>query len=263
MLKKLAIGLSVIAVLFGVNATINTNNVQAVAVNYDHFCHRSDSVTNPYQNKPFSTGYSEIDGEGNSDHTLHTGPVVITEAQAQQLKDAKLDWGDIIPPVPGVLPNGYNWTTNGQKVYFAGCAYPELDNEEPLPADIHYTVACNQANKIVVTVVNLGEDTGYITVNGEEIEVEGGKTVTREFADGTHITVRLDGEESYDYDKQVTCQTGGSGGGSTTTTTPPAEVTAARLPDTAGLNYVLLFSAIAAATVAVSLGGKRLLSRFL
>src|SRR5689334_3387893 len=64
-------------------------------------CHRTNSVNNPYNKQ--SVNADSADGDtandnGQGDHSEHTGQVVTTEAQAQALKDAKQDWGDIIPP---------------------------------------------------------------------------------------------------------------------------------------------------------------------
>jgi len=78
-------------------------------------CHRTNSVTNPYEK--ISVDESAVDGQGNNDHTLHTGPVPLSESEAQTLKDNKTKWGDIIP---GKL----NWDSNGQAVYLNDCTYP-------------------------------------------------------------------------------------------------------------------------------------------
>src|SRR6478609_3260343 len=64
-------------------------------------CHRTNSVTNPYVE-------ITVDGQGNNDHSQHTGPLVTSTSDAQTLKDNHVKWGDIIPPVEGVT-DGLNW----------------------------------------------------------------------------------------------------------------------------------------------------------
>lgn len=87
-------------------------------------CHRTNAVNNPYVQ--LTVAQSAVDGvAGNSgskpDHYgEHQGPLVTATAQAQALKDNKIKWGDIIPPVPG-FHDGLNWTTEGQAVYNNGC----------------------------------------------------------------------------------------------------------------------------------------------
>lgn len=123
MFKKLL----VIAVFASGVATLGqARPIEAQAVpTYTYFCHATNSATNPYVKVPFSQTYSEIDGQGNNDHSLHTGPVATSVAHATQLKSQKIDWGDVIPPVPSVLPAGYNWTNDGQAIWQNDCDYPE------------------------------------------------------------------------------------------------------------------------------------------
>lgn len=84
-------------------------------------CHRTNSVTNPY-NK-IEVAKSAVDGEGENDHTQHTGPVATSEAVAQALKDEKEKWGDIIP-------DGLNWE-EGQAIFENDCKF--VPEEEPNP----------------------------------------------------------------------------------------------------------------------------------
>ncbi len=100
-------------------------------------CHATNSVNHPYNQ--LSVKKSSIDNGGGNDHSQHVGPVVTTEAQAQALKDAHNDWGDIIPPFAGYA--GLNWTATGQNVYNNGCVYVATvtpgttDNEDPGTTD--------------------------------------------------------------------------------------------------------------------------------
>lgn len=87
-------------------------------------CHRTNSVTNPYVREtvdPDSADGNTSNDNGKGDHSEHTGPVASTQAQAQALKDAKIDWGDIIPPHDNY--GGLNWDAQGQAVYNNDCNY--------------------------------------------------------------------------------------------------------------------------------------------
>lgn len=81
-------------------------------------CHRTNSTKNPYV--VITVAQSSVDGSagkgnGNGDHYLnHTGPIW-TPSQPNGG-----DWGDIIPPIPGVH-DGLNWTSQGQAIWAAGC----------------------------------------------------------------------------------------------------------------------------------------------
>lgn|GEM_PF-6285032 len=82
-------------------------------------CHRTDSVTNPYEK--ITVDQDAVDGVGGDDHFgQHTGPIASSVSVAQALKSAHTKWGDIIPPVDGVEP-GLNWTTDGQAIYNNEC----------------------------------------------------------------------------------------------------------------------------------------------
>ena len=118
----LAIIIAILAVVFGF--LFFTKVVFAWDEQEDQvtICHRTNSVTNPYEQ--ITVDESAVDGEGENDHTSHTGPVATSESVAQALKDDKENWGDIIP-------NVLNWTTEGQAVYNNDCEY--IQEEEPTP----------------------------------------------------------------------------------------------------------------------------------
>lgn len=84
-------------------------------------CHRTASYSNPYTSN--SVAQSSVDGDGGNDHGQgdhfleHTGPVFYPEIPKHT------EWGDIIPPIPGVH-NGLNWTEAGQAIYNNGCEVP-------------------------------------------------------------------------------------------------------------------------------------------
>lgn len=130
MIKHIASAISVIALmlgLVGIVGILKTAPVSAAVAPKVTICHRTNSVTNPYVQN--TVAQSAVDGVGNSDHYgEHKGPVATSEAVAQILKDNKINWGDIIPPVPNVHA-GLNWTTEGQIIYRNNCNLP-LDEEE-------------------------------------------------------------------------------------------------------------------------------------
>jgi len=90
-------------------------------------CHRDANANQPYGPKRIEVNYSAIDGDGESDHMGHTGPVFPGVGE-----DGK--WGDIIPPVEGVT-DGLNWTAEGQAIYNNNCQIPE-DEVEPIDLDL-------------------------------------------------------------------------------------------------------------------------------
>lgn len=94
-----------------------TPMVGATPPDQDHkvtICHRTNSNTNPYV--LITVDKSAVDGVGGSDHYgEHQGPV-----WDPTLKDRKIEWGDIIPPVPP-HHNGLNWTPEGRAIYDRKC----------------------------------------------------------------------------------------------------------------------------------------------
>ena len=80
-------------------------------------CHRTNSITNPYTK--ITVDESSADGSGTAkgqgDHYInHVGEVWTQETPKHA------EWGDIIPPIPGVH-SGLNWTAQGQAIWAAGC----------------------------------------------------------------------------------------------------------------------------------------------
>lgn len=234
MFKKLMIAAAVVAVALGSAGTsqAKTVNQSDVVDPYTSLCHRTNSASNPYSSVPFSKSYTEIDGQGNNDHTLHTGPVATSRQVALALKKNHQDWGDIIPPVPSIGFAGYNWTTEGQEVYNHQCGVTDDDDVATEPF-IEYTVVCDTTNpaapKVVVTVTNNGTATGSVIVNDEVIELHPDETTTRDFLVNTKITIVINEETVYDQVATCDLPEGGSGGGSTTTTpaTPATPLVAA------------------------------------
>ena len=89
-------------------------------------CHRTNSATNPYV--VITVSVNAADGiAGNSGNEAdhfgeHPGPLASSLEVAQQLKADHVEWGDIIPPIPGVH-GGLNWTLEGQAMFNNGCAF--------------------------------------------------------------------------------------------------------------------------------------------
>ncbi|MGZ4638668.1 MAG: DUF7927 domain-containing protein [Actinomycetes bacterium] len=127
-MRRLLGGFGVLVVLaatmpYTAGAASATNTNQS-----DHkvtICHRTHSESNPYVT--ITVDVAAVDGEGNNDHTSHTGPVWYPGAKADGVF-----WGDIIPPYDfpasgsfaGKSFAGYNWTAAGQAIYDANCSAP-------------------------------------------------------------------------------------------------------------------------------------------
>jgi hypothetical protein len=78
-------------------------------------CHRTNSDENPYVvEHPANAGIL------NGHFTQHNEPVIWEPG----LKDQGIMWGDIIPPIPPDIPNGLNWTQQGQDIFNNGCVPP-------------------------------------------------------------------------------------------------------------------------------------------
>ena len=122
MIKQLLVGAALVAVagtavVLGVSAAdANAKRPEQQKVT---ICHRTNSVTNPYVQ--ITVSKSAVDGQGNNDHTHHTGPVAISKSFAELLKKFHHKWGDIIPPFDDYA--GYNWGVAGQAIYNHGCNY--------------------------------------------------------------------------------------------------------------------------------------------
>lgn len=140
MIKNLLVAAAMVvaSVSLSQTAVAQTNGENTQEDNKVTICHRTNSVKNPYVK--ITVDVSAVDGEaGNSgeepDHFgEHKGPLASSEEVAQRLKDEKVEWGDIIPPVEG-SHEGLNWTAEGQAIYNNDCEYaqPEAPKKPVTP----------------------------------------------------------------------------------------------------------------------------------
>jgi hypothetical protein len=141
-------------------------------------CHRTNSDTNPYV--VISPDEAAVDGAApaNGDHFLeHVGPV-----WNPTLKALHIEWGDIIPPVPGHHA-GLNWTAEGQAIYNNGCS------STPAAPNASAAQCVGGVPGITVTLTNTGTTTANFVVlqdgnpvgTADELEVtgvEGSETIS-------------------------------------------------------------------------------------
>lgn len=154
-------------------------------------CHRTNSVGNPYVR--ITVDKSAVDGEGNNDHTQHTGPVASSEEVAQELKDSKTKWGDIIPPFGEYA--GYNWDEDGQDVYKNDCA-GGVEIIEVVPAEVTFIdPTCDDLGSYTIPEA---ENVDYL-VDGEVVDAG-----TYEVENGTSVTVTAEAHEDYYIGDEVT-----------------------------------------------------------
>lgn len=216
-------------------------------------CHATNSVSNPYTrptvNDDAADGNTTND-KGQGDHSTHTGPVATSPQVAQELKNSKQDWGDIIPPHDNYA--GLNWTAEGQAIYNNNCEYVDPDFDEPL-VTVDVTCPQIQGGKVVVTLNNAGLVAGTATVNGQIVNVPAGANVVLEFDQGVNIEVVIEQQTAYN---QIPVCTGGRGGDTpvVTTSTPAAptvtQVDAPKAGVSAGTGSSIALSALLATSVA-------------
>jgi hypothetical protein len=72
-------------------------------------CHATSATNNPYTTNQVDTSSVDLNG-----HINHTGPLYSEGMES--------GWGDIIPPVPEILPEGLNWP-EGQATLLNGCKF--------------------------------------------------------------------------------------------------------------------------------------------
>ena len=166
MVKRILLlaALLVVGLAGGVSSNVNaTPNDPKVTI-----CHRTNSVTNPYNE--LSVAQSAVDGVGNGDHYLkHQGPIATSTGVAQVLKDSKQKWGDIIPPVGA--HSGLNWTTEGQSILANHCEVPNVAPDDIVVVTKKESLDCDTKK---VTVTTTTTTTTYLFNEGNGDEDEGG-----------------------------------------------------------------------------------------
>jgi LPXTG-motif cell wall-anchored protein len=151
MRKTLAIFLIAVGsiCLFGAPASANHNGGSVT------ICHRTNSDQNPYV--VITPDEAAVDGEttAKGDHYLEHQGLVWNDA----LKNQHIEWGDIIPPVPG-HHDGLNWTVEGQAIYNNGCASAPPMTTTTVPATTTTTTTATVPEPITTTV---GQDPATTT----------------------------------------------------------------------------------------------------
>lgn len=105
------------------HATNDTNNSKITV------CHATNSATNPYVKITVDTHAVVMNGHGGHDDTV----VAISTQKAQELKDAKVTWGDIIPAIPEQNFAGVNWNEEGKALFAHGCGCPTVTPASTTP----------------------------------------------------------------------------------------------------------------------------------
>ena len=248
----------IIMAIFVAMATITvsagTKNIAFAAPPEDKvtICHATASTTNPYI--VLSVPVNSVDGDGNGDHYAeHQGPVFSLDQPTGTV------WGDIIPPVRP-YHDGLNWDEIGQAIYENGCVLPPVVVEEAVIGLESGCIVVDGKGLIGITLTNQGNADGVAIVNGEEITVKAGETVSLELESG-QIDV-LVGEEVL-YSKDMTCddtvdpEVPPTGDGEYPAAPAPSVVT---LPKTSGFAAVTVLSiGLPAALVSLSKALKRFL----
>ena len=105
--KSIAVGGVLTVIVAGAGASlafVNTQKPDKIDI-----CHASSSTSNPYVTNQVDTSSVDLNG-----HVNHTGPIYSEGMES--------GWGDIIPPVPEILPEGLNWPA-GQPTLLNGCKF--------------------------------------------------------------------------------------------------------------------------------------------
>lgn len=151
--------------LLGAPASANHNGGSVT------ICHRTNADNNPYV--VISPDEAAVDGEApaHGDHYLeHQGPV-----WNSTLKDQHIEWGDIIPPIPG-HHNGLNWTAEGQAIYNNGCVPPPVvppTTEPPTTTTVvEPTTTTTEPPTTTTAAPTTTTEPPTTTTEGEQVEPE-------------------------------------------------------------------------------------------
>ena len=133
-LTQRGISLFTAMVLLGLQTAISPAIVHATPPPPDDhkvtICHRTNSVTNPY-NKitvDFDAATGALKDNGQGDHTIHTGPIFDPSANYPAPHNGD-QWGDIIPSYTwgNGTYDGLNYDTAGQALLRNNCEFPKGD----------------------------------------------------------------------------------------------------------------------------------------
>ncbi len=199
MFKKVLIFAAILTAVIAVNSSVvSAKKPVVVEDNKVTICHGTTSVTNPYTRPTVDADAADGDtgnDNGQGDHSADAGPVASSPAVAQNLKNNKVAWGDIIPPHHNYP--GLNWTALGQEIYNNNCAYVQPNFDIAL---LSYDVTCPEdgVGNVVLTLYNAGQAAGTATVNGQVVNVPAGLSVILEFAQGQSIETIIDRQTVYD-----------------------------------------------------------------
>ena len=161
-------------------------------------CHRTNSVSNPYNR--ITVNLRAVDGDGDSDHQGHDEGGIFDPAF--EYPPNQKDWGDIIPPfdengdpiVDPSFPGPLNWTPLGRAIFEDGDC--EVTGELTVTKDL---------------VPADDEGTFHLQIDGETVGTGGdGATAQRTVTFGDH-TVGETAAGSTDlagYTSQVVCRNG-------------------------------------------------------
>ena len=105
--RSVAVGGVVILAVAGAGASLAF--VNAEKPDKIDICHATNSTMNPYVTNQVDTSSVDLNG-----HVNHTGPIYTDGMES--------GWGDIIPPVEGILPDGLNWP-EGEPTLLNGCKF--------------------------------------------------------------------------------------------------------------------------------------------
>jgi hypothetical protein len=135
---------------------------------------------NPYNQETVSM--DAVDGDGNSDHTGHTG--VTTGQTTHVFHPGDLSWGDIIPAYAEYSEThgnntttypayaGLNWTAEGKAIYYSGCTVT-TPTEMDATGEVSVSGPTCESNS-VAEVANLAN----ATLSGELDQSVGAHTAT-------------------------------------------------------------------------------------
>ncbi|MDQ2973226.1 MAG: hypothetical protein M3Q79_01965 [bacterium] len=188
---KLMVGATLVLATSTLAVNFTSGRVGAIVIEDTDkvtICHRTNSVKNPYVK--ITVDASAVDGEGNNDHTQHTGPVATSEEVAQALKNDKTKWGDIIPSEEdGGVGDGLNWGTDGQAVFNNNCGNGENMITEVVPAAVTFkNPTCEAKGSYTVPAT----PNVMYSVNGSVVAAG-----TYEVANGSTVTVTAEAGDDY------------------------------------------------------------------